>query len=329
MAPPWPKRRITGKRSLEQVAIVGGTHGNEMTGVLVAKHFQKNPELVMRPSFKTTVMLSNTAAVAANQRYVETDMNRCFLLDDLQNEKLQTLEHKRAREIDALLGPKASEEPTMDLVLDLHNTTANTGVLLLMAPQDDFAHLVAAHIQKSDPEVRICEWSDKQDWPLLPTTGRSGMTVEVGPIAHGTSEASWFQKTKEHVCRGLDYVHLYNTALAATPEDPKRAREPEETVVEVFQLLGTQDYPRDEAGDLAGLIHPELQGNDFKEIKHGDPAFLMHDGAVVPFDATQFKTESKELYTFFVNEAAYYEKKIAFSIATKVTRKIVSPVSVN
>jgi len=199
MAPPWPKRRITGKRSLEQVAIVGGTHGNEMTGVLVAKHFQKNPELVMRPSFKTTVMLSNTAAVAANQRYVETDMNRCFLLDDLQNEKLQTLEHKRAREIDAQLGPKASEEPTMDLVLDLHNTTANTGVLLLMAPQDDFAHLVAAHIQKSDPEVRICEWSDKQDWPLLPTTGRSGMTVEVGPMAHGTSEASWFQKTQSEL----------------------------------------------------------------------------------------------------------------------------------
>ena len=95
----------------------------------------KHPELVKRPSYKTTTMLTNIASVEANRRYVETDMNRCFLLKDLQDPALDTLEHKRAREIDAILGPKSSPDPAADIVFDLHNTTANSGFLLLMAPQ--------------------------------------------------------------------------------------------------------------------------------------------------------------------------------------------------
>merc|ERR1711998_417611 len=125
--PPWDKRRTNYEKPLKNVAVVGGTHGCEICGVYVAKYFKKNP------------------------RYVETDMNRCFLLKDLNDEKLQTLENKRAREIDAQLGPKDSENPAADLVLDLHNTTANTGFLLLMAPFDDFSHLVGAYLMSMDP----------------------------------------------------------------------------------------------------------------------------------------------------------------------------------
>ena len=114
-----------------------------LTGVFLAKHYIRHPELVQRPSFETKTVMTNVASVEANRRYVETDMNRCFLLKDLQDPKLDTLEHKRAREIDAELGPKSSPDPKADIVFDLHNTTANSGFLLLMAPEARF--LTVAH----------------------------------------------------------------------------------------------------------------------------------------------------------------------------------------
>ena len=312
----------------------------------------KHPDLVKRSSFKTSTLISNVASVEANRRYVETDMNRCFLLADLENPELDTLEHKRAREINAQLGPKASPDPSADIVFDLHNTTANSGFLLLMAPgvmqqnirtprsitnrlncscQDDFSHLVAAHLMKHDPEVRVCQWSDKPDWALCPSVGRSGMTVEVGPIPHSTAEAEWFQITKKHVLRALDFIETHNAGLASRPSDGKRGRGEVEKEITVFQLVGHVDYPRDDDGELLGLIHPTRQGADFKPIKEGDAAFLMHDGSVQNFEVAQCGALALEeaskgnLYSFFVNEAAYYEKKMAFMVAKKVQRKIFVP----
>ena len=51
---------------------------------------------------------------------------------DLANPALDTLEEKRAKEIDALLGPKSAVNPKADFVIDMHNTTANTGVRTLV-----------------------------------------------------------------------------------------------------------------------------------------------------------------------------------------------------
>eukprot|EP01052_Picozoa_sp_SAG31_P045602 SAG31_NODE_8391_length_1460_cov_1.445996_2_plen_358_part_01 len=178
-------RRTLSHAHVRCVAIVGGSHGNESNGIALAKHFQDQPGVVSRPSFETIVEIGNPAAVAANQRYIETDLNRCFLaetLADTTSKHHSTLEHRRARELDALLGPKRSVEPRADFVigecadcvralgqrstvsqcpfhlakwqlcfeLDLHNTTAETGVALMMAPSDDFAHEVAHYLMQLD-----------------------------------------------------------------------------------------------------------------------------------------------------------------------------------
>lgn len=55
-----------------------------------------------------------------------------------------------------------------------------------------------------------------------------------------------------------------------------------------------------------------LQDNDFKLLRPGDPTFLTFSGETV-------KHEGQELYPFFINECAYYEKKIAFHLAKKIT----------
>ena len=134
----------------------------------------KSPDVTCRSNFQTSVVLSNDAAVKNNSRYVEVDMNRCFLLNDLvsiseknnnddnavvNNEKL-LLEQKRAYHLNKhVLGPKESINPKADMIFDLHNTTANTGVALMLAPDDIFAHEIAAFLSSIDSSVKICNWT--------------------------------------------------------------------------------------------------------------------------------------------------------------------------
>ena len=164
---------------IRRVAITGGTHGNESNSVQLAKHLIRHPALAQRESFSSTVLLNNPAAIERNVRYCDEDLNRCFTLADLADESRNSIEAKRAREINAQLGPKGSEG-AVDYVLDLHNTTANTGVAIMCSPHDRLSHALVAHLQAKDPSVRLLLWNRSvTDYPLMPSVGKHGMTFEV------------------------------------------------------------------------------------------------------------------------------------------------------
>ena len=87
--------------------------------------------------------------------------------------------------------------------------------------------------------------------------------------------------------------------------------------------------PSTPAGPM--LIHPQMQGRDFTPLAIGDPVFVDIDGQTIipfspshPFWATQedFPGFDEPLYPFFINEAAYYEKNIAFALAWKKKRPV-------
>jgi len=116
---------MTPTARVERVFITGGTH------------FMKTPELFSGFSFETRVLLTNVASIASNTRYVDEDMNRCFFQKDLDDpERTTTLESRRAKELNAVMGPKGTADAA-DFIIDLHNTTADTGVALMMAPKDE------------------------------------------------------------------------------------------------------------------------------------------------------------------------------------------------
>eukprot|EP00746_Dinoflagellata_sp_MGD_P010310 gnl/MRDRNA2_/MRDRNA2_121238_c0_seq1.p1 gnl/MRDRNA2_/MRDRNA2_121238_c0~~gnl/MRDRNA2_/MRDRNA2_121238_c0_seq1.p1 ORF type:complete len:337 (-),score=59.26 gnl/MRDRNA2_/MRDRNA2_121238_c0_seq1:93-1103(-) len=309
----WKRRRTLSAGAVKRVAVVGGTHGNEANGVQLAKHFMRNPEEVTRPSFETEVFISNTLSVEKNVRYVEEDLNRCYSLEDLTNDAkaTATLERKRAREVDKLLGPKSSPDPRCDLVIDLHNTTANSGIALLMAPNDDFGHELGKHLMTLDKDVCIVEWNPLPDWCLCPSVGRSGMTFEVGPCPWGCVIPDLYARSRTLLHAVLDYVEAHNVLVASG------ATKQEECVVPVYRAIGvTIDYPRNSDGEMIGMIHPNLQGGDFKEIKEGDPLFMTYSGETIPFKREEHKVpaEHKTVRGLFVNEAAYYEKKMALML---------------
>ena len=207
------KRPRTEVGRIRRVAITGGTHGNESNGVQLAKHLIRHPALAQRESFSCTVLLNNPTAIERNVRYCDEDLNRCFGLADLADESRDSLEAKRARELNAQLGPKGSEG-AMDYVLDLHNTTANTGVAIMCSPRDPLSHALAAHLQAKDPSVRLILWNrSTRDYPLLPSVAKHGMTFEVGPAPWGCVVGALYEQSLNLIGHALDYLHAHNAAL--------------------------------------------------------------------------------------------------------------------
>jgi succinylglutamate desuccinylase len=144
-------------KPVKSIVITGGTHGNETNGILIARYFESRLRSNPFPSDpiwrnyqsiqSIKVVYGNPRAIEQNTRYVEEDLNRCFLQEDLNRYKADDLkcpdtkkdlsyERRRAAELNELLGPKGSTEAT-DLIIDLHTTTSNTGVNMIMSPTDE------------------------------------------------------------------------------------------------------------------------------------------------------------------------------------------------
>lgn len=66
---------------LSQVAVCGGTHGNELSGVYLVRELlkaEKKKEEEAAEPVSVMMVLSNPRAMQQCRRYVDTDLNRCF-----------------------------------------------------------------------------------------------------------------------------------------------------------------------------------------------------------------------------------------------------------
>ncbi len=281
---------------IQRVAIVGGTHGNEFTGAYLIKKFEQYPERVQRSSFSTQTLLANPQAFADTRRYIDRDLNRSFLSQDLQNPNLSGYEAQRAKAIAQQLGIKGSAQ--VDVVLDLHSTTANMGLSLLMANRSAASLQLASYVSEANSLVKVCLTQPDSATGLLRSLSELGVVIEVGPVAQGVLDAYWFQQTEALIHTILDYLHDCNQGTVAIADRPLTFYEP----------IGSIDYPRNKAGEIQAMIHPELQGKDYQPLKPGDPLFLKLDGSTIVYEGVS------TVYPIFINEAAYYEKGIALTL---------------
>jgi len=130
--------------TISRVAIVGGTHGNEFTGAYLIKKFETTPEIIKRPSFETLTLLANPQAFQAGKRYIDKDLNRCFTNQVLESSLESVYEENRAKFINKLLGPKGN--PQFDFILDLHSSTANMGLTIILLNNHPFNLKLAAYL---------------------------------------------------------------------------------------------------------------------------------------------------------------------------------------
>ncbi len=270
--------------AINNVIICGGTHGNELTGVYLAK--------------KHNWILANPAAAAVCRRYVNRDLNRCFALTELNGNENNFGELARAREINALLGKKGTDTAP-DLILDIHNTTANMGITLILSSKDPALLGISKLIATEFKDVHIyLQPESRGESPYLGTIAKRDICIEAGPQPHGTLDAELFFKVESVVFRLVELVGAWNNGNLPKPDNK----------IEIFKEMRSIDYPRDEQGNIIAMVHPALQGRDFCELKAGMPVFM-------GFDGKEILWQGENCYPAFINEAAYYEKGMAMSLA--------------
>jgi succinylglutamate desuccinylase len=287
-----------------EVVLFGGTHGNELTGIHLIRHWQDARSQVARAHFQTRLLLSNPAAAEVCRRYIDHDLNRCFLPSDLDG-RTSGYEFERARAIVKELG--GSQAADGKILIDLHTTTSQMGPTVILTSINEFNLRLSALLQRRVPELRVItnELSREQS-PFVNGLSPYGFCIEVGPVAQGALNPTVVQQTKNLVVTLLDLLGDYFSSGSWTSD--AAALEDE---LEVFEYAETVDYPRRADGSLAGMIHHERYGYDFIPIERGSPLFVDFDGRVIANDRNGI------FWPIFVGESAYVEKQTAMVLTRK------------
>ncbi|XP_073471304.1 N-acyl-aromatic-L-amino acid amidohydrolase (carboxylate-forming)-like [Aquarana catesbeiana] len=295
---------------ISRVVVFGGTHGNEMSGVTLAKHWLKDPSEIQRQTFTAQSCIANPLAVEKCVRYLDQDLNRCFSNEILSSPESEgdPYEVKRAREINQQYGSGVS---AFDFAFDLHNTTSNMGATLLRCSKDDLFSLHLANYLQSSSEDQVMPCYNflidipEKDNAYLQHITKHALCLELGPQPQGVIRSDMLSRMRELVNQALDFIDLFN-----------RGKEFPSFETDIYKFVSRVDFPRDSTGEITAVIHAELQDKDYVPLKPGDPIFKTLSGRDVYYE------DEKILYPTFINEAAYYEKKVAFILAEKVNWKV-------
>lgn len=288
---------------IQSILVVGGTHGNELTGINVVQALQANPQLIEQaPQLDINYVLANEKAIEQRVRYTEVDLNRQFTLATLTSDIAQAdYETQLAVEFNALYGPKGNSQT--DLVIDIHNTTSSMGPTIIMVEDSPFYQQWASYLKYHEPSVNIL-LEDNVPYlghPYLCTVGRYGMMIEIGAQAQNTSRADHFQICLRLLALSYQFIDQVN-----------QQQLDEQAAVETFLFTANVPFPTDDNGRINGLIHESLLGGDFCQVMPGDPLFRMFDGTVKTYQGAE------PFYPHFINEAAYLETQVAYAGAKKI-----------
>lgn len=327
-------KRLTSTRAkVSKVAVIGGTHGNELIGAHLVTHvFPAQP--LGQEHVQVELVLANPKALKQGMRYVEEDLNRCFALDDLLNKVGGNYERTRAREINHQLGGKREIRGSIrewkkqapahacEYMIDLHSSTSNMGISLITLANNPLTMRLAASL-----ELFLCQSPLKfhlvvdskckpEEYNNMDATTPSGMCLEVGPLAHGTLNSpvlyEWTKKSVEHL---IECISLHN-------QDKEFAQGRQ--VLDAVEPLKPVYFPQKEGRmGISARLHESFLGKDFMPLKRGDPVFVdLETNVVIPFEDEENYSPypgwvEEELCAYFIGEAAYFESGVAFWLARR------------
>jgi aspartoacylase len=292
---------------VNQVVVIGGMHGNELIGVYLIRLFEEFPHLIKRQSFETLTLLGNPQAIALCKRYVDKDLNRCFRSEDIQNPRLSSYEDKQAKqiyqtlELDKRSCSVSSGESQIRMFVDLHSTTANMGITLILVKLHPLLLKLAAYLSSINSKVKVIYMPSYPENGFLISQCELGLALEVGGIPQGVLNADLFQQTQEIFYRILDYIEALNQGSLKLNK----------SALTFYEYVEAIDYPKNEHGEIKAMVHPQLQFKDYEPLNPGDPILLNFEGETVTYNG------DSTIYPIFINEAAYYEKGIAMCVAKK------------
>lgn len=261
-------------------AIIGGTHGNEVTGIEVI-NFLQDKKRSYKHSYKC--FLANPKAYEIQKRYVDSDLNRAFGV----NGASEGYEKQRSAEL------KSQIKGNFDCILDLHTTTTNMGLTLILTRNDEITAKLACLIQEQMPEVKLITTEEvNEEAPYTTAMCPSGIIVEVGLVPHNVKSFQYINDT-------LKIVEIALNSDLSTPVNYKE---------KVYYHT-----VKDLHFEKGYFVHPKVEYGNLQVLRKGDPLFISLDGDIINYESDQV------VYPFFVNEAAYQETEIVMSLGEKRT----------
>ncbi|MEG3753558.1 aspartoacylase [Psychromonas arctica] len=285
---------------INNVQILAGTHGNELSGIYINKLIQDNLYNIQRSSFSSSSQLVNAKAIECATRYIDTDLNREF--SSVEN-------NESPNSYERLLSQKFMAENTLQyiqkgnqLLIDLHNTTSNMGATLILLSNDPFYTKMGAYVNQQMPEANIL-FEDEKSWgeqAYLCTATKYGVMIEVGAQAHGSLQHSTLILMQKMLTAVLDYIEQSNLNTLDSLKD-----------YEPFYFTKEVAIPLDQDGLRNAMVHPAICGKDFQVVKQGEPLLITLQGEEIG------QVDTPETYPHFINESAYCKKHIAMALPDK------------
>ena len=284
------------------IALVGGTHGNETSGIQLIRNWQQFGLPSRFNKLNVSLSIANEAAIAANVRFVDEDLNRQFTFERLSDNN-SAKEAELAKALNQQLGPKG--DSNTDFVIDIHNTTSEMGATLIILEADEFHVQLARYVKQQMPEANILVEDEKPylEHGYLCTTGKKGVMIEVGGQPQSVLREDVYLLTQTMAEAILDFCAAYNKGQISTDALP---------ACEAFRLGDNVPFPLDANGKRTAMIHHSLQDNDFKPLIPGAPVFRTFDGKDILWE------NEAETYPHFINEAAYFKLDVAFATAERI-----------
>jgi aspartoacylase len=273
--------------TLKKVLIFGGTHGNEWTGIQIVKQYASSFKEKF-PQLDIEFILANPEAYKANRRFVNEDLNRAFQF--LHEERKNSFEHQRARELKQLI----DQGPCY--VIDLHTTTANMGKTVILSEVNQLNLSLCQKLSEKFSDCRIIVSPDPQKKYLASQSSHS-MMIEVGPVPNSVVSGPILEAS---------LLMLEFILMTLNSSDIAKSGS-----LEVFEEAEDVYYPLTAKDEINAYIHSSFQGKDFTELTGEYAAFETFGGETI------IKKHGEVLYPIFVNEAAYYPQKLAYSLCRK------------
>lgn len=315
---------------IQSIVVVGGTHGNEYTGVWVTKALdRKLQRQKLYSTFSLSTIIGNPEAHLQNRRFVDTDLNRQFshnALEERENGSDESVEARRASELNSILGPKftshtkdsCTTKPKTDLLIDLHTTTTNMGTTLIVAAGDPLTTKAAAYVmwkcrdsKTNQISILMHTHKNQEQRPHLSSIAPHCFSIEAGPVPQGVLRHDIVENTQEALDTTLEFFERYNSHPDQVDQElrdafpsgllPCYVSAPSQRHGEISSKIAWPSDP-DNPNFPAWMVHKSIQDKDFSEISTGDPLFVDLDGKIIRYDGSH----GSPITLLFVNEGGYY-----------------------
>ena len=287
-----------------RVLVVAATHGNERNAPWLMEQWRQQPQQLHAAGLELQLEIGNPEAFAANRRYIDRDLNRCFDPALLADASRQELEIQRARDLLAAFGPNGGNPCAV--ALDLHSTTSAMGNSLVVYGRRPADLALAAGIQARLGLPVYLHEADEAQTGFLVERWPSGLVIEVGPVPQGLVSATICRQTQLAVEAACDTLAAAAAGRLDLPEG-----------LQVHLHQASLDLPRRSDGTPLAALHPQRQHRDWQALQPGDPLFWQLDGGGGRYAPEAMRLSPEARWPVFINEAAYGEKGIALSLCLR------------